>query len=133
MSGDVAYLDTSAAVKLLLKEPETAALRRWLRSRPRRASAALLRVELPRVVKRAGLPVLLNDCRRLLSGIQLIRLDDMVLNVAGDLEPPSLRPLDAIHLAAARSLAGDLDSVVTYDLRMIEAGQALGLSTISPG
>src|SRR5213080_3143472 len=56
MSAKVAYLDTSAAVKLLMNERESPALRRWLRRRPERASVALLRVELVRVVRRAARP-----------------------------------------------------------------------------
>ena len=75
MSADVAYLDTSAAVKLLMTEPESSALRRWLRRRPERASAALLRVELVRVVRRAGVPRLIPETRKLLAGIHLIRAE----------------------------------------------------------
>src|SRR5437773_7187669 len=73
MSAEVAYLDTSAAVKLLTNERESPALRRWLRRRPERASAALLRVELVRVVRRAGFPRLIPEARKLLAGVHLIR------------------------------------------------------------
>src|SRR5947199_73287 len=68
MSAEVAYLDTSAAVKLLMNERESRALRRWLRRRPERASAALLRVELVRVVRRAGFPRLIPEAHQLLAG-----------------------------------------------------------------
>lgn len=132
MSADVAYLDASAVVKLLMQEPETAALRRRLRGWPRRASAALLRVELLRTVKRAGLPRLLPDARRQLGSIHLIRLDDELLERAGALEPASVRSLDAIHLAAALGLGTELAAVVTYDARMASAAQALGLPLIAP-
>src|SRR5260370_17115736 len=108
MSADVAYLDTSAAVKLLMTERESPALRRWLRRRPARASAALLRVELVRVVRRAGLPRLIPEARKLLAGLHLIRLDDALLDHAGDLDPIELRSLDSIHLAAAVTLASYL-------------------------
>src|ERR1700680_750331 len=99
MSADVAYLDTSAVVKLLMTEPESPALRRWLRSRPERASAALLRVELVRVVRRAGFPRFVPEARRLLAGVHLIRLDDALLDRAADLDPTELRSLDSIYLA----------------------------------
>src|SRR5579864_468510 len=101
MSADVAYIDTSAAVKLLMAEPESAALRKWLRRRPERASAALLRVELVRVVRRAGPPQLIPKARKLLAGVHLIRLDDAVLDRAANLDLIELRSLGAIHLAAA--------------------------------
>ncbi|TMC77150.1 MAG: PIN domain-containing protein [Chloroflexi bacterium] len=92
MSAEVAYLDTSAAVKLLMTERESPALRRWLRRRPERASAALVRVELVRVVRRAGVPRLIPDARKLLAGIHLIRLDDVLLDRAADLDPIEPQP-----------------------------------------
>ena len=132
MSAEVAYLDTSAAVKLLMTEPESAALRRWLGRRPERASAALLRVELVRVVRRAGLPRLLPEARKLLAGVHLIRLDDALLDRAAELDPTDLRSLDSIHLAAASSLGDDLAAVITYDDRLLAAAVSLGLPTAMP-
>ena len=132
MSADVAYLDTSAAVKLLMTERESPALRRWLRRRRERASAALLRVELVRVVRRAGLPRLIPEARKLLAGVHLIRLDDALLDRAADLDPIELRSLDAIHLAAAASLGDDLAAVVSYDDRLLAAATSLGLPTATP-
>jgi predicted nucleic acid-binding protein len=132
MSAEVAYLDTSAAVKLLMNERESPALRRWLRRRPERASAALLRVELVRVVRRAGLPRSIPQARRLLAGIHLIRLDDALLDRASDLDPTELRSLDSIHLAAAASLGDDLAAVVSYDDRLLAAATSLGLPIAMP-
>ena len=43
-----------------------------------------------------------------------------------------MRSLDAIHLAAARSLGSDLDVVISYDQRMLEGARLLGLQTASP-
>ena len=132
MSAEVAYLDTSAAVKLLMTEPESPALRRWLRRRPERASAALLRVELVRVARRAGVPRLIPEARKLLAGVHLIRLDDALLDRAADLDPTELRSLDSIHLAAAASLGDDLAAVVSYDDRLLAAAASLGLPTATP-
>ncbi len=132
MSAEVAYIDTSAAVKLLTTERESAALRRWLRRRPERASAALLRVELMRVVRRAGYPRLIPEARKLLAGIHLIRLDDALLDRAADLDPIELRSLDSIHLAAAASLGDDLSAVVSYDERLLAAATSLGLPIATP-
>ena len=132
MSAEVAYLDASAVVRLLVQEPETAALRRRLGGWPRRASAALLRVELLRAVRRAGLPRLMEGARRQLASIHLIRLDDDLLERAAALEPVTMRSLDAIHLAAAVGLGADLAAVVTYDARISSAAQAIGLPVIAP-
>src|SRR5260370_2866690 len=115
MSAEVAYLDTSAAVKLLMAERESPALRTWLRRRPERASAAQLRVELVRVVRRAGFPGLIPEVRKLLAGVHLIRLDDALLDRAADLEPTELRSLDSIYLAATASSRHDLLDAVVYD------------------
>lgn len=132
MSAEVAYLDTSAAVKLLMSERESPALRRWLRRRPQRASAALLKVELVRVARRADVPRLIPEARKLLAGVHLIRLDDALLERAADLDPTDLRSLDSIHLAAATSLGDDLAAVVSYDDRMLAAASSLGLPIASP-
>src|SRR5258708_20478168 len=132
MSAEVAYLDTSAAVKLLMTERESPALRRWLRRRPARASAALLRVELVRVVRRAGLPRLIPEARKLLAGVHLIRLDDALLDRAADLDPIELRSLDSIHLAAAVSLGDDLAAVVSYEERLLAGPPSLGFPAATP-
>jgi predicted nucleic acid-binding protein len=132
MSADVTYLDTSAMVKLLMQEPESPALRSWLGGWPRRSSSALLRVELVRTARRAGLPRLVAEARRQVAGVHLIRLDDDLLERAADLEPASLRSLDAVHLAAAMSLGSDLGAVVSYDERMLDGAHALGLPVSTP-
>ena len=132
MSAEVAYLDTSAAVKLLMTERESPALRTWLRRRPERASSALLRIELVRVVRRAGVPRLMPEARKLLARVHLIRLDDALLDRAGDLDPSDLRSLDSIHLASAASLGDDLAAVVSYDDRLLAAAISLGLPTATP-
>lgn len=59
-------------------------------------------------------------------------MDEALLDRAGDLDPASLRSLDAIHLASALTLGNDLGVVVTYDDRMLQGASALGLHTASP-
>jgi len=132
MTADVAYLDTSAVVKLLVREAETAALRRWLRRRPRRVASTLLHVELLRAAKRAALPGLIVEARRLLGGITLVSMDTSILDRAAELDPGTLRTLDAVHLATALTLGSDLAAVVTYDHRMAEAARTLGLPIAAP-
>lgn len=132
MSADVVYIDTSAVVKLFVQEPESAALRKKLAQCPTRASSALLRVELLRATRRAGLPAATTAARRYVNDIFLIRLNDTLLERAATLEPTTLRSLDAIHLATALSLGNDLAEVITYDERMAEGASALGLRVSSP-
>jgi len=58
-------------------------------------------------------------------------MDDL-LERAAEIAPPTVRSLDAMHLAAALGLGSDLAAVVTYDARMSVAAQALGLPVIVP-
>ena len=69
---------------------------------------------------------------RCAARVALIAIDDRILDSAGILEPSVLRALDAIHLATALALGDDLDAVVTYDERMIEAARLVGLTTALP-
>jgi predicted nucleic acid-binding protein len=131
MSARTAYLDASAFVKLVVAEPESAALTRYLRRWPARASAALLRTEALRALGRGGLPPA-AAARRLFGGLHLIALDDALLDRAGELRPWTPRSLDAVHLAAAMSLGSDLGVVVTYDQRMAEAARIQGLDVAAP-
>src|SRR5947209_8053132 len=92
------YLDSSAIVKLAVAEPESAALRQYLRRRRPLVSSALARTE----VARAMLPLGSAAVRRgldALSRMELIRVSDRILGDAGAVLPADLRSLDAIHLA----------------------------------
>ena len=125
------YLDSSALVKLVVQEPESRALRAYLRHDTQRLSSGLARTEVLRAVRPVG-PAAIAAARRLLQNLNLIRLDDALLDTAGLLEPMGLRSLDAIHMAAAQLVAPSLDAVVTYDRRMADAATALGFAVAAP-
>jgi uncharacterized protein len=125
------YLDSSAIVKLVVGEPESAVLRRYLRRRPRRVSCALARVEVVRAVRPQG-SAAVGRAQQLLARLSLLRLDDALLDAVSQLGGSGLRSLDAIHLAAAQALGGELESVVTYDARMTVAAGELGLHVAHP-
>jgi len=126
------YLDTSAFVKLAVEESETAALRQFLADRAlRRVSSALLRTEALRAVRHLG-PDALASVREAIRRVDLVAIDDRILDAAGTLEPRVLRTLDAIHLATAMAMGDDLDAIVTYDDRMVEAAGLLGLLVSAP-
>ncbi len=127
MSASTAYLDTSAFVKLLVVEPESAPLRDALARWPERASATLLRTETVRALRRSGNDHLVGAARRLMSAVHLIRLDEPLLDRAADLNPVGLRSLDAIHLASALSIGPDLGVLFTYDQRLSEAAVSQGM------
>jgi uncharacterized protein len=114
------YLDSSALVKLAVREPESAALRRYLRRRRPLIASALARPE----VARALLPLGPDAVRRghdVLTRVDMVRINDRVLDAAGAMLPVELRSLDAIHLATAQQLGADLAGIVTYDDRLAAA------------
>ena len=125
------YLDASAAVKLVVREPESPPLRRFVGDRTAHVSSRVLAVELLRAVRRAN-PASLGQARSLLDVMEFVELDAAVAARAAALEPPGLRSLDAIHLASALELGDELDAFVTYDARQATAARELGLRVASP-
>lgn len=130
MRGSV-YLDASAAVKLVVSEPESKVVRRFVRDRMARVSSRVLAVELLRAVQRAN-PASMGQAQSLLDVMEFVELDAAVAARAAALEPPGLRSLDAIHLASALELGDELDAFVTYDARQAAAAKELGLPVASP-
>ena len=126
------YLDASAFLKLVVDEDESQPLRDYLGGEPGRyASSALLRTEALRAGARHGSEAL-GAVRDALRRIDLVAIDDRILDTAGHLHPRVSRSLDAIHVATALSIGDDLDVVVTYDQRMVEAASLLGIPTATP-
>ncbi len=127
------YADTSAVIKLLAEESHSQAFAAFYddRTDAEWVSSALLRIELTRAVSRA-LPALLPDARDLLSAFSYIAIDDDVVEGAMNEPDRGLRSLDAIHLATARILGGDLSAIVSYDDRLLKAAADAGLGTESP-
>ncbi|UYN83620.1 MAG: type II toxin-antitoxin system VapC family toxin [Microcella sp.] len=124
------YLDTSAAVKLLLVEGETLALRAYIGDQDW-ASSALMRTELIRAIARVDSSVV-PRALDLLSQPYLLAAEARVLDTAARLTPPSVRSLDAIHLASALELRDELTAFVAYDDRLLAAAAALGMPIASP-
>lgn len=126
-----AYLDTSAFVKLCWPEPESEALHGYLRDWPLRVSAVLLCTEALRAAQRQP-AARIDRTQRLLERIPMLEIDRALFRQAGLLGPPTMRSLDAVHIAAALSLGTDLGVVITYDERMAAAARLFGLPVVSP-
>jgi len=131
MPSGLLYLDSSAIVKLVVPEPETKALREFLRSWPDRVSSVVARIEVERVARRLGGGAV-RRARSVLSRLALVDLDADVVREAAALEPPELRTLDAIHLATAISLGRDLGAVCAYDARLGSAAAAKTIHVVAP-
>jgi predicted nucleic acid-binding protein len=61
-----------------------------------------------------------------------VGLTDEVLSKAAGGRPPTLRVIDAIHLASALAIRRELTAFVAYDKRLLAAAKAAGLPTASP-
>jgi len=128
----VFYLDTSAAVKLVVVEKGSKALRRWLESRDGEVgSSDLLRTELLRATRRAA-PEQMVQARTVLDSLILVTLTTAVCERAAMLEPGLLRSWDSLHLAAALEFGDELEGIVTYDQHLAEGARALGISVVAP-
>ncbi len=126
------YLDTSAAVKLVVSERGSSALRSWARRHEGRVvSCDLLRTELLRTTRRGAMQQM-ERARAVLDATTLLTVPTETFERAALLDPPNLRSLDAIHLAAALSLGDDLEGFVTYDERQATSARALGLTVVAP-
>jgi len=124
------YLDTSAALKLLIEEPESPALAQTVdREQPDLVAGWVLETELRRAAQR--LPALGMDVvSEFLAGVSLYEMPGSLFREAGILPGETLRSLDALHLAAAVRIGVDL--VLTYDVRMADSARLLGLPVLSP-
>lgn len=129
------YLDTSALVKLVRREPESAALADWLDAHKPApwVSSTVIDVELPRALRRLD-PALLVEVPGVVARVARYDIDDVVRAAAAAIPDPALRSLDAIHLATGHAIFGTtLTAFVAYDDRLRAAAQALGLPTAAPG
>lgn len=124
------YMDTSAAVKLLINESESDTLASSIDSTgPELVACWLLETELRRVANRV--PELTHDLvSDLLRNFDLYEVPRTLYREAGLLPGTDLRSLDALHLAAAIRL--DVDQVITYDDRMRASAHSLGLTVAAP-
>jgi uncharacterized protein len=127
------YFDTSALVKLVAHEAETAALQQWMSARASETffSSQLARIELVRAVLRVA-PDRIDRAREVLRGLALVKIDDEIVETAERLPPAVLRSLDAVHLATAYSLRAHVKAFVTYDVRLTEAAKVLEMNVASP-
>ena len=127
----VRYIDSSAIVKLVGREPESAALRRFLERRRPLVASALVRTEVSRAVLTFG-DAFLRRANDVLSRIDLVRINSRVLSDAGVLQPAALRSLDAIHMATAALFGDTLNGVITYDGPMTDAAGLYGWKVSAP-
>lgn len=124
------YVDSSAALKLVIEEPESAALAAAIEAdQPDLLGSWLLETEMRRIVARHP-NVSHQVVSDVLEGINLLAMPSWLFREASYLPGSHLRAPDALHLAAATSCGAD--HLVTYDVRMAESARLLGLRVLAP-
>lgn len=119
-------------MKLIVREPESAALAGAIPPAARVATSEVAVVEITRAVRLAGLEDdLEHDLADLLRGCILVAVDSDILRSAAALASECLRPLDAIHLATAVAIAPDV--MYVYDRQLGRAARDLGMRVATPG
>jgi hypothetical protein len=126
------YLDASALVKLVVTEAESAALRGYLAAELPRVTSRIAEVEVTRALRRVAQPGDEEQANAVLGGMRFLEVDAPTSAAACSVGPPTLRSLDAIHLASALTLASELEALVTYDARLADAARAAGLTVVAP-
>ena len=131
----IAYLDTSALLRIVLREPGALD---DLRSYDALVSSELIAVESARTLDRLRLQGTLTTeeaatRRRIvnewLEAVDLVLLRPPVLSRASEPMPMPLGTLDAIHLATAltwRDRRGPLPEMATHDTALATAARAFG-------
>ena len=126
----LAYVDASALAKLVLDEPGAVEMRRWYVESERVVTSRIGIIETRRACSRQEF-----DARHLeviLESVETAELTTRIADAAAILGAPTLRTVDAIHVATALQLVPDLDAFVTYDDSLADAARALGLPVVRP-
>lgn len=120
-------------MKLLVREPETAALTELLtRRRASLATSAIALVEVLRAVRIAEPgPAAARRAHRRLDSTMLVDVTRDLLEEAASYSSARVRALDAIHLVSALRIG--VKEMLVYDRRLAEAAAAAGIEVLSPG
>jgi uncharacterized protein len=131
-SDKLTYIDSSALVKAVLREPESDDLLRHFRqTRPSLIASSLLKVETTRAIRQVEPTKGLAELNIALEEIVLVAVTETILRRAANLEPAPLRSLDAVHLATALDVGAE--AMIVYDRRLADAARRYGLTVLSPG
>ena len=128
----LAYLDSSAIVKLAHLEPESQSLIDYLTADEIEVSTSVVaEIEVIRALRRVRKDK--PDIEQAMKGFYLLGLDEQIRQDACTMGATTLRPLDAVHLATALAIGDDQLEFVTYDDRQADAARGEGLTVVQPG
>ena len=125
------YADSSAILKLLIVEKESAALTNFIDFTIK--SSVLTRIEIIRVLHKIA-PEKIAQAQVILAGIDLTPLNPAILSAAENFAPAiTLKSLDALHVASVIFLGAAVEGLITYDKATIKNAKELGITVVSPG
>lgn len=132
----VVYVDSSTLLKRVLDEEGAEAVRHWMREAVTEGSQLLVTssiawIEVARALRRAsalGAEVPVEAVELALSGVHERPITADVVSLARRIGPPTLRSLDALHLATA--VVVDAAALVTHDERLSQSAAAVDLPTL---
>lgn len=135
----IAYFDTSSVVPLLVEEPSSATCARLWDTASRVVSTRVLYVEARAALAQAARQERLSaqalrravaDLDRTVDQIDHVEVTEQLVRDAGALaQSHGLRGYDALHLAAASSIADEQTVFVAGDAILVDAAQAMLLAT----
>ena len=124
------YIDSSALVKRVAEEAGSSGLTRFVNGRAGElVTSVVTSVEVRRAARRVGAA---EAGELALRTVDLVELAPEIRDLAVAIEPSSLRTLDAVQLATALALGDELESVIAYDRRLVNAARANGVDVVSP-
>jgi predicted nucleic acid-binding protein len=127
----IVYVETSAAAKLLKREPESAVVREFIAQLIDDdhlvVSGRILETELRRIAVRQGIDQ--NKASEVLELLDVLEHDRSQFRQAGTIGGEQVRSLEALHLAAAMRVGAD--AMLTFDERLERACELVGLPVLS--
>jgi len=125
------YLDSSAILKLIIKEAESDSLRKFINTKV--ITSAISRVEVIRTLSLND-ESLITTGQMVLEKFEFMPLSRPILTIAENFSSQiTLRSLDSLQVASVIFLSPMVKSLITYDKNMIKNAKALGISVVSPG
>ncbi|MGI8999751.1 MAG: type II toxin-antitoxin system VapC family toxin [Candidatus Limnocylindria bacterium] len=131
-----AYVDASVVLRIVLREPGV--LASWP-SIDRAVSSEIIRIECLRAIDRARITRRVADeevadrraiALELLAALEMIPLAPSILERAADAFPTTIGTIDALHLASALAVRGQISDLMfaTHDVELGLAARSMGFT-----
>jgi predicted nucleic acid-binding protein len=129
------YVDSSALLKRYMDEPDSERSEALLLADPTwvtgRHTLVEVRRSLPRLLEGEVLAAAREQFAADWRRMNVIELDELTCEIAADVaEATGARSLDALHLGALSRAGKGALSLLTFDVRLAQAGRALGVTVL---